>query len=243
MSKMNEKQKVWFVLPLRSLLFVAVFFICSGISRKSLMDITHWWSVIASAVNLATIVVLWGLCKRDNITYRKLVHYEKRERNVLKGFVFVFSMLLTAMAGMYLAGWFCYGVFPYLAPMMIAPISPYLALLNLLILPITTTIAEEGVYLGCGVNSFDSKWTAVLLPAFFYALQHSFIPTMMDSRFVIYRFLSFLPLTIWICHQYRKRKGCIAYIMTGHWFLNIATTIQIAIMSFHPEVYGVMIRQ
>ncbi len=46
-------------------------------------------------------------------------------------------------------------------------------------LPLTTTIAEDGVYWGYGVNSFLSKWA-------------------------------------------------------GHWFLNLAATIQIAIMSFHP---------
>ncbi|MDE7275489.1 MAG: hypothetical protein K2N98_01330, partial [Lachnospiraceae bacterium] len=74
---------------------------------------------------------------------------------------------------------------------------------------------------------------AVFIPAFFYALQHSFIPMIFDMRFMTYRFLSFFPLTIWICFQYRK-KGTVSYIMAGHWVLNLATTIQIAIMSFHP---------
>lgn len=107
---------------------------------------------------------------------------------------------------------------------------PYLAILNILILPLTTTIAEDGIYLGYGVNSFASKWAAILIPAFFYALQHSFIPTIFDKKFMTYRFLSFLPLTIWICFQYYQ-KGSISYIMAGHWVLNIATTIQIAINS------------
>lgn len=52
-------------------------------------------------------------------------------------------MLLLGMAGMYLAEGFRYGEFPYLAPMMIAPIPPYLAILNLFVLPITTTVAED----------------------------------------------------------------------------------------------------
>lgn len=233
---MKTDRKVWFVLVMRSLLFIAVFCFCSSIFRQNLGEMTRWWSVIASAVNLVTIAVLWKMCKHDGITYRELIRYEKKPGNILKGILFVFMMLLIAMAGMYLAGWICYGAFPYLAPMMIAPISPHLAMLNLLILPITTTIAEEGVYLGCGVNGFTSKWAAVLFPAFFYALQHSFIPTIFDIRFAAYRFLSFLPLTIWICCQY-NRRNCISYIMAGHWMLNIATTIQIAITSFHPEIY------
>lgn len=239
---MKADRSVWFILLMRSVLFVVIFLLCAILTGKNLTDITHWWSIIASAANLFTIIVLWEMGKRNSTTYRQLVRFDKNQRNFLKGFLFVFVMLLIAMAGMYLAGWLCYGEFPYLASMMIAPIPPYLALLNLLLLPITTTIAEEGVYLGCGVNSFHSKWAAVLVPAFFYAFQHSFIPTIFDGRFVLYRFLSFLPLTIWICYQYH-RKGGIAYIMAGHWLLNIATTIQIVITSFYPQVYVLLSSQ
>lgn len=239
---MKPDRSVWFVLSMRSVLFMVIFLLCSVMTGKDLADITHWWSIIATAVNLVTIVILWGMGKRSGTTYRERIRFEKNQRSLLKGFLFVFMMLLIGMGGMYLAGWLCYGEFPYLAPMMIAPIPPYLALLNLLLLPITTTIAEEGVYLGCGVNSFHSKWAAVLVPAFFYALQHSFIPTLFDRSFVLYRFLSFLPLTIWICYQY-QRKGDIAYIMAGHWLLNIATTIQIVITSFYPQSYTLLIGQ
>lgn len=72
-------------------------------------------------------------------------------------------------------------------------------------------------------------------------MMHSFTPTVFDMKFIIYRFLSFLPLTIWICFQYYKDRP-ISYIMTGHWILNIATTIQIVITSFHPETYTMLIK-
>ena len=92
------------------------------------------------------------------------------------------------------------------------------------------------MYLGYGVNGFGSKQAAVLIPAFFYALQHSFIPTIFDMKFIVYRFLSFLPLTLWICLKYYKGSP-VSYIMTGHWILNMATTIQIALTSFNPEEF------
>lgn len=165
-----------------------------------------------------------------------MIHYEKSKESIFHGILFIAIMLMIGMGGMYLAGWLCYGKFPYLAPMMIAPIPPYLAILNIFILPLTTTIAEDGIYLGYGVNGFTSKQAAILIPAFFYALQHSFIPTLFDMRFMTYRFLSFLPLTIWICFQYHRGRS-ITYIMTGHWILNIATTVQIAVTSLFPEAY------
>ncbi len=238
---MKYNQKIWFILPMRCLLFIAVFSFCSIITHRKLTEITHWWTTLASVINIVTIIVLWSICKRGNTTYREMIHYEKRQKIVFKGFLFIFIMLLMGVGGMYIAGGLCYGKFPYLAPMMIAPIPPYLAILNIFILPLTTTIAEDGLYLGYGVNSFTSKWAAIFIPAIFYALQHSFIPTIFDLRFIIYRFLSFLPLTIWICFQYH-REGSISYIMTGHWILNIATTIQIAITSFNQEAYAVLMR-
>lgn len=258
---MKSNQKLWFVLPMRCLMFIAAFSFCSIITQKSFTEITHWWTILASVINIITIVILLVICKRDNITYREKIGLRSSKtraqtqetpitQKVAKGFLFIVIMLLIGMGGMYLAGALCYGEFPYLAPMMIAPISPYLALLNILILPLTTTIAEDGLYLGYGVNTLSSfsltkkthfKWAAILIPAFFYALQHSFIPTIFDTRFMVYRFLSFLPLTIWICFQYYK-KGCISYIMIGHWILNIATTIQIAITSFYPEFYTALLK-
>lgn len=239
---MKYSQKVCLILPMRCLLFIAAFSFCSIISQRQLTEITHWWTIIASVVNIVTIVVLWSVCKRNDTTYREMIHYEKGQNNIFKGFTFIVIMLLIGIGGMYLAGGICYGEFPYLAPMMIAPISPWLAILNFFIVPLTTTIAEDGVYLGYGVNSFADKWAAVLVPAFFYALQHSFIPMVFDSKFITYRFLSFLPLTIWICFQYYKGSS-VSYIMTGHWILNIATTIQIVITSLNPETYTMLIKQ
>ncbi|MDE6389278.1 MAG: hypothetical protein K2L82_15930 [Lachnospiraceae bacterium] len=236
---MKHNQQIWFVLPMRSFLFIAAFCLGSIITQRDLAQITHWWTILASAINIVTIGVLWIICKRGSITYREMIHYEKKQKNFFKGFLIIVMMLAIGIGGMYLAGGLCYGEFPYFAPMMIVPIAPYLAVLNIFILPLTTTIAEDGVYLGYGVNSFTSKWAAILIPAFFYALQHSFIPTILDMNFIVYRFLSFLPLTIWICFQYYKGTS-ISYIMTGHWILNIATTVQIAITSFSPEIYTML---
>ncbi len=234
------EKKIWFILPMRCLLFVTAFVLGSMITGRNLWEITHWWTILASGINIVTIVVLWRICRQNNTTYREMIRYEKKQGSFFKGFLFIVVMLLIGMGGMYLAGGLCYGKsYAAVMIMMVAPISPYLAVLNIFILPLTTTIAEDGLYLGYGVNSFASKWAAVFIPAFFYALQHSFIPTVFDLRFMIYRFLSFLPLTIWICFRY-YRGSSVSVIMTGHWILNIATTIQVAIISFHPEIYEIM---
>lgn len=83
---MKIDRNVWFILPMRSVLFVVIFLCCSIMTRNDLADITHWWSIIASVVNLVTIIILWEICKHGGMSYRKLIHYEKKQGNILRGF-------------------------------------------------------------------------------------------------------------------------------------------------------------
>ncbi len=143
------------------------------------------------------------------------------------------------MTGMFLAGYICYGIIPYAAPMLIAPIPLWLAIMNIILLPISTAFAEEGLYLGCGVNRIKNKYMAIIIPALFFALQHSFIPTLLDFQYVTYRFLSFLPLTIILCWHYHKKRNPLP-IMVGHTIIDVATVMQIFATSVVPGLYETM---
>lgn len=144
------------------------------------------------------------------------------------------------MCGLYLAGLICYGAFPYLDKTMVEPVPLWLAIFALLFLPLTTTIAEDGLYLGYGINiATGNKWVNVSLSAFFYAFQHSFIPFLPDGIFILYRFLSFLPLTVLICFWYQKSRNPLPFII-GHFILNIATAVQILIMTVCPNLYNAL---
>ena len=123
--------------------------------------------------------------------------------------------------------------------MMIAPIPKVLAIVNFPLLPVTTAFAEEGLYLGCGVGQIRNKTAAILIPAFFFAVQHSFIPLLWDPRHIIYRFLSFLPLTIILCWYYHKKRDPLP-IMVGHAVIDLATAVEILVMSVDPGYYEKM---
>ena len=184
-----------FLLPFRCIIFFLIFIISSAVLNKSLDEISNIWSVVATVVNIITIFILI-LASKKNGGYLKLINYEKGKTSVKQVILITLLVLLVGMGGMYLAGFICYGVIPYAAPMMIAPIPLWLAVINVVLLPVSTALAEDGLYLGCGVNNIENKYLAILLPAFFFALQHSFIPFLFDIRYIIYRFLSFLPLTV-----------------------------------------------
>lgn len=228
--------KLKYLLPIRCIFFILIFVIGGIVTKKELIDISNWWSIVATIVNIITILILLFVCKRMNISYKYLINYEKGKTKVKTVIFVTLIVLVFALLGMNLAGLICYKVIPYSAPMMVAPIPVILAIINFILLPLTVSFAEDGLYLGCGVNSFKNKYLAILVPAFFYALQHSFIPTLWDIKYIIYRFISFLPLTIMFCFYYHKKKNPVP-IMIGHAIVEVASVILILVTSISPEIY------
>lgn len=231
--------KLYWLLPIRCLMFILIFIAGSLIFNKQLSEISNWWSIIASIVNILILAYLHHYTSKKNMRFSQLINYYKGKTSKKAIILFSMIIILLGIGGMYLSGFIFYGQFPYLAPMMIAPIPLWLAVLNVFILPITTAFAEEGLYLGCGVNMIKRKYMAIFIPAFFFALQHSFIPFLTDIKFIWYRFFSFLPLTIIICWYYYKKRDPVP-ILVGHAVIDFATVIQILITSAFPELYHML---
>ena len=176
---MSMKQlSLW--LPIRSIAFALVFISSAGMLGQDLNSIGCWWSIIAVVVNILTIFLLVCLAKRNGQTFWQLINYQRGKTTWKQIVGITLLVLVVGMAGMYLAGFLCYNNFLYAPPVMIAPIPKTLAVINIVLLPITTTFAEDGLYLGCGVNQMKNKYAAIIIPPFLYALLHCFIPTLLD---------------------------------------------------------------
>lgn len=225
-------------MPARSLVFIVVFVLISVIARKELQDISNTWSVVASAINIITIIALIFMTKNDG-GLKKLINYENGKTTPKQVVVMSVLIIFLGMGVMFLAGFLCYGRIPYAPPVMIAPVPVPLAVINLILLPVSTALAEDSIYLGCGVNTIKNRYLSVILPSFFFALQHSFIPTLPDARYMVYRFLSFLPLTIVLCIIYRKHRNPMP-IMIGHAIIDVLTAGQILATSTIPGFYDIM---
>lgn len=234
-----RNKKLILLMPLRSVLFIVVFVLASVITGKQLEDISNIWSVAASIINILFILALVLISKRQG-GYLKLINYEKGKTRPKQVFAMIGIILLVGMAGMYLSGFICYGAILYAPPMIIAPIPVVFAVINLIVLPVSTALAEDSLYLGCGVRQFENKYASVIVPAFFFAVQHSFIPTLFDVRYIVYRFISFLPLTVILCIHYRKHQNPLP-IMIGHAVIDVATAGQIIATSVIPGFYEMML--
>jgi hypothetical protein len=224
------------LLPIRIVLFILSFSLISLLTKKHLSEISNLWSIVVSLCNILTIIILLYVCKKEKINYFDMIKYKKGYSKIYIIIIVSILTLIIGFSGMYLAGYICYKIFPYMPVMMLQPITIMISIINIFFLPITTTMAEDGLYLGIGVNQIKNKYIAILFPALFYALQHSFIPFLLDTRFIIYRFISFFPLTIIFCIYYYRKRNPLP-IMVGHFIINIATVFQIFIMSMSPALY------
>ncbi|SDA32947.1 hypothetical protein SAMN02910447_03632 [Ruminococcus sp. YE71] len=118
---MKSKRILPFLLPIRSVIFPAVFIIQAEIAGKKLGDMVCWWSVTDTVLNLLTIALLVFAARKNGMTYGELINYRRGQSSVRRVICVTMLVLVLGMGGMYLAGFVCYGVFPYLAPMMAAP--------------------------------------------------------------------------------------------------------------------------
>ena len=75
-----DRNKLAFLLPIRSVLFILIFIFGSRIIGKSLSDISNWWTTIATAVNIFTIILLILVSKKNDMTYLELINYKKEKR-------------------------------------------------------------------------------------------------------------------------------------------------------------------
>lgn len=238
-----DKGKVAFLLPLRSFLFLIIYVDISIILGKGLDEITSAWTVIAVVVNIITVALLVFYALKEGKTYKELINYEKGKTKISQIIVMCIIILFVGMGCMYLTAFILYGtIMPPVSVMLAAPLSKPLAMLVFLLLPVTTALAEDGLYLGVGVNGITNKTAAILVPAFFFALQHSFIPTLFDMRYVLYRFFSFLPLTIILCWHYYKKRNPLP-IMIGHALIDLATVVLVLSTSMVPGLYESMLEQ
>lgn len=230
-----------FLLPLfRSFLFIIVGLLFAILTNKSLEQASQWWSVICVICNIITIVVLMFVFKIEGTTYKKITGYENGKKDIKGTVLIIILMLILGMGGMYGFGFMIYG---YVPVTMIQPIPVWIAIINIILLPLTVIFAELPLYLGYSLNRIEqmtnNKILAIGYTMSFYALQHSFIPLLFDFKHILFRFLSFLPLMIVLGIIYCKKKKLTKF-MIGHSVLDLATAIQILFTSISPALFETM---
>lgn len=229
---------------LRSILFILGSLLLLAIPSfkgKTLIEISRWWSFIAIAVNILTIIILYLLVKREGLKYTDLLHYVPKQKGLAKE-ILIAVMLMLPLGFVGLWG-FSYLFYGYMPVTMIQPLPIWAAIIAALLLPVSIVFAEIPLYVGYCLkrieNVTNNKSLSYVYPLFFYALQHSFMPLVFEVNHIISRFFIFVPLLVMIAIWYYK-KGRLIPLMIGHGILDLAVGLQILMVSVYPNIYDAM---
>ena len=99
--------KLCFLLPFRCIIFLLIFIIGAVITEKILDEISNFWSVAATAVNILTILLLVLISGKIGGSFKKLINYERGKTKLKQAVIMTAVVLLVGMGGMYLSGFIC----------------------------------------------------------------------------------------------------------------------------------------
>ena len=65
-------KKYLYLLPVRTILFIIIFYIISLITKKDIHETSTWWTLAVNIVNIIIIGILLLICKNKNIKFMQL---------------------------------------------------------------------------------------------------------------------------------------------------------------------------
>ena len=104
----NKNSRLALLLPFRCIVFVLIFVIGAAVTGKKTEELSNWWSIAATVVNIVTVLMLFAAARHLG-GYRKLMNLYRGDSSKKKIFLQALIYSGIGMSGMYLAGFVCYG--------------------------------------------------------------------------------------------------------------------------------------
>jgi membrane protease YdiL (CAAX protease family) len=225
------------VLASRTVLLILSYFITAWLFMSLDMPTPYdlaraWWPVALVLINGIVLVLLFFAVKREGITLASLIGFKKsmfRKDIVASLWMIPVSLLLAVGATMGLGAIF-YNLQTPSGLMSLSTLPAWAMVITLAFHPLINAFVEEMTYNGYVFPRIDgllrSPGLAVTLVTFFFALQHIGIPFAFDAKFLVWRFLSFVPLLLFWVLAYAKMRRLPALIIV-HWFMDVFAVLTI----------------
>lgn len=189
-----------------------------------------WWSVYGTLIDLGCLTLLVHFTRKEGIGVGDLIRFrpERRGRELFQGlglFLLIFPLLF--VGGAMLGSWIIYGspAPPLYAGQLGGRVLPLWGIVySVCVWWIGWSVTEETVYQAYCLIRFEKlfgrTWPAVLVVTFFFTLQHSFFPLILDIRYVLWRFLAFLPGCLALTLIYARTRR-LPPLIAAHWPMDI----------------------
>jgi membrane protease YdiL (CAAX protease family) len=209
-----------FAVLLQSL--VAILFFKTALSP--LLAAGDWWPVYGTLIDLSCFILILGLIKKEGLFFRDLLNYDQSriKRDILTGLGFILWVFPLAMAGIITTSILIFNT-PQ-PPSIYGPLPLWAATYSLLIFPVIWGLMEQITYQGYALSRLKNLTPhpafAIAIVAFGWGIQHIALPLIIDWRYMLFRFLSFLPLAIVMALVYLRTHRLIPLII-AHWAVDM----------------------
>ena len=195
----------------------------------------HWFTIYGSLIDLGCLFLIATLIRKEGKTLLDLVHMDKKHivKGVLIGLVYTLLFMPISVIGLSLSHLLVYGT-PN-PPQLMGGVPLWGAIYSVTVFPVLWGFSEQITYQGYSLprleNYFGNKWLAIALVSFGWMFQHTALPLMLDWKYVIYRMVSFFPLTIVMPLIFLRTKRLLPFII-AHWAMDTTAAVMGTLLPF-----------
>lgn len=226
------------MLVIRSLLFlgcqsmIALFFWWGG-SPEAWSNSAAWWPIAVVLTNLVCLGLLIRFYQQEG---KNFWHIFRLRREFIKpDLLFLLGFLAVAVPLGYLPNvWSAQWLFgePEVAlDLLVRPLPAWAAIVSFALFPLLQGLVELPTYILYALPRLEAQgvrpWLAVSLTLFFLSAQHIFAPFIFEARFIIYRFVMFLPFAALVTLVLRWRPRLMPYMAVIHILMDVSIAVML----------------
>jgi membrane protease YdiL (CAAX protease family) len=189
-----------------------------------------WWTVWATLADVGCLAALLWWTRREGIRLADLFSFDRRRLRrdlLLAAGILLLVFPVCIMPGTMLASWLVFGTTqaPMYAGELTGRVLPawamaYSAALWWPLWSMTEELTYNGYALPRLAALLRRRWPAVALVGLMFAAQHAAIPTIFDGRYLLWRTLAFLPLSLALSVIYLRTRRLLPLVV-AHWGMDI----------------------
>lgn len=187
------------------------------------------WPMVFVGINILTILLMIPLMRMQRLSFKNVFKYKEKSFKWWQYILIVVGLLLSFVVFSIISELIAYGTFLEKTTMLIQSQFKIADYFLLILLPLTTILAEDFFFYGYVSNTVKDNYSNFAIITIFAIAQHALFPFSLDLLFMGYRMLSMIMLWTLFTLLYRKTKNLIP-IVIAHTILNLITMISIVMI-------------
>ncbi|MCG8273988.1 CPBP family glutamic-type intramembrane protease [Aquamicrobium sp. NLF2-7] len=179
-------------------------------------------------IDLGCLGLLLWFVRREGISLIDLIGFDRHRiaRDLILGLALIPACLIFIFGGVALSSWLIYGTMS--GPQFSEPLPLAATLYALLVWPLIWGFTEQMTYNGYllpRLKVLSGKTTvAIVTVAFFWSVQHAFMPLTLDAEFMLHRSVSSIPNSLFMIFVYLRLRRLLP-LAVAHWLMDGASVL------------------